>query len=156
MFKRQSAIAVMGSAIFFSVNFFSTVSFGAGEGQGSTGIVKYDEEASIAYWQTYSQSSSGGVHKFIEGEHSFIVEKLTSPAETFHTGYAFVHDGTLYFEDRGNYIQYQPIGGGRYKQVTIPFVDHYRSSIYEFSFDYKTSMLSACLQTDSTKCEVLA
>ena len=156
MLKRLSAIAVMGAAVFFSVSCFSSDPSGAGEKHDSTDVVKYDKEATIAYWQTYSQSSLGGVHKFVEGEHSFVVEKLPSPAETFHTGYAFVHDGTLYFEDRGNYIQYQPIGEGRYKQVTIPLVDHYRSSIYEFSFDYKTSMLSACLQSDSAKCESIS
>lgn len=115
-------------------------------------VVEYDKSSPIAYWQTYSQSSLHGVHEYVEGEFPFKVEKIPPPSEAFRTGYAFINDAEIYFEDRGNYIQYQSDGKGGYRQVRLPKNDKYISSGLEFKFDDGTGVLSACKLSDVSKC----
>lgn len=116
--------------------------------------LRYDKRAPIAYWQTYSQSPADGIHEYVEGEYPFEVERLPSPAKTFRTGYAFIADGEIHFEDRGNYIQYRPTQLG-YREVDRPAGDRYEYRGREFTFNYKTGVLSACPLSGTAECRVV-
>lgn len=117
--------------------------------QGSDDV----KQSPVAYWQSYSQSPENGVHEFVEGHFDYQIERLASPSEDFHTGYAFIHKGDLYFEDLGNGYQFKLLEGGGYQQVHLRRSGDYRAANHEFSFDYKTSEYSACSTSGSRPCQ---
>ncbi|UHG99209.1 hypothetical protein [Pseudomonas sp. 7-41] len=98
----------------------------------------------VDHWQTYSQSAPGGTHKFIENNKSFSIKKLKKPSKDFHTGYAFVSGGNLYFEDRGNSISYKRNWLGIYNTSKIASDNAYKTDSYIFDYDSYAGTISAC------------
>lgn len=139
-------------AMFLSASCLSVAHAFAGGSNKPTEQFSADKQSVIAYWQTYKQSPLNGVHKYSEGDFPFKIEKIPKPSDGFYTGYAFIKDGQIYFEDRGNYIQYRPDGYGGYQKVKLPENDTYISSGMEFKFNYSAGVLSACNLSDTSKC----
>lgn len=96
------------------VAYLSATPLDAVKSADSRGGLLYTNKAPISYWQTYNQSPKLGAHEFIDGEYDFHIEKLKSPASDFKTGYIFINKGALFFEDRGNNIQYKVDKKGNY------------------------------------------
>lgn len=117
--------------------------------QGSDDV----KQSPVAFWQSYSQSPEIGVHEFVEGHFDYQIERLASPSEAFHTGYAFIHEGNLYLDDLGNHIQYQVVSDGSYRQIELLRHDEYRAFKHVFSFDYETGEVSACPSSGNRPCE---
>lgn len=155
MRKRHAAVAVFG--------LLATVASGLAfvqllwlKGQDWRGGIQYEKRSTVEYWQTYSQSGAGGVHEYTEGDYPYSIEKLSSPAETFRTGYSFINQGQIYFEDRGNYRKYKPTWWGGYSQVQLPSNNNFKAGIYSFEYDYRTSVFSACKLPHKSECKTIS
>lgn len=110
----------------------------------------------VDHWQTYSQSGSNGVHKFIESEHSYKIKKISPPSKKFRTGYAFVHNGSLYFEDRANHISYKKNWLGGYTSVNFTADSDYSALGYNFQTDSYSGSISACPLPNDRKCKIFS
>ncbi|NNA92152.1 hypothetical protein [Pseudomonas gessardii] len=107
----------------------------------------------VDHWQTYSQSGLNGIHKFIESEHEFTIKKLKPPSKSFHTGYAFIKDGALYFEDRGNDVSYKLNWLGIYNTSRATTSNVYTSGNYTFSSNSQFGRIFACQISGDSECK---
>lgn len=107
----------------------------------------------VDHWQTYSQSAPGGTHKFIENNKNFSIKKLTKPSKDFHTGYAFVNGGNLYFEDRGNSVSYKRNWLGIYNTSKIASDNAYKTDSH--IFDSYDGTISACPLIGDGGCQTI-
>ncbi len=110
----------------------------------------------VEHWQTYSQSGTKGTHTFTESKQDFKIEKLRSPSTTFRTGYAFINNGSLYFEDRGNNVSYKRNWLGIYNKSKISSDNTYRTSDNTFSYDSQSGVISACPSTGDGGCKEIS
>lgn len=55
----------------------------AATNDSSERIEKRWTSSPVDHWQTYSQSGSNGIHKFIESEHSYKIKKSAHPRKNF-------------------------------------------------------------------------
>ncbi|KMT52521.1 hypothetical protein [Pseudomonas fildesensis] len=120
----------------------------------SDGIVKRWISSSVDHWQTYSQSGSNGVHKFTESDNSFKIRKASPPSKNFRTGYTFIYNKSLYFEDLGNNISYKRNWLGSYKPVKLSSNSEYNAAGYNFEVDSYSGLISACPLSDDNECKV--
>ncbi|NNA89715.1 hypothetical protein [Pseudomonas gessardii] len=109
----------------------------------------------VEYWQSYSQSGSNGVHKFIESDHAFKIKKLRPPEKDFRTGYAFIYNGMLFFEDRANDKSYKQNWLGTYNTVKTQPRKTYRAAGYIFHFTYYSDFMSACPLSHDSECKII-
>lgn len=107
----------------------------------------------VDHWQTYSQSGSNGTHKFFESKHSFTIRKLDAPSKDFRTGYAFIKDRALYFEDRGNNVSYKRNWLGIYNTSRASADNIYTAGDYTFSSESKSGRVFACQISGDSECK---
>jgi hypothetical protein len=116
--------------------------------------IKYDQKSQISYWQTYDASPYLGVHEYVKGSYEFRVEQIKKPSSDFHSGFAFVSNKKLVFEDRANWKQFILTTDGSYQKVKIPNTErgNYKTSNRKFSYDSKHNVISACLISNPESC----
>lgn len=128
----------------------------AAKNHGKAPTHEYEKSSPIEYWQSYAQSYTEGIHRFIEGDYEYKIKKIQPPTKNFRSGYAFLHEGRLYFEDRGTFAKYQRSNNGKYKKVKLPDYRGYKASGYEFSFDIKEGVYSACSLSGNRECKSIS
>lgn len=116
------------------------------------------EHSRINFWQSYTQSPLVGIHKFVDGDFQYSVERIPSVSNTFHSGYGFINNASIVFDDRANNIQYKSDDNRIFKTTKNKNIKgvNYKTLAYLFKFDFGDDQILACLIFGDKECSAIS
>jgi hypothetical protein len=115
---------------------------------------KYDQSTPISMWQTYEGGLNLGIHEYVSGTFDYQVTQIKKPSSNFKSGYLFIRDRNLFARNLATNKLYSFKSNGEFKRFRkkISSLGVYKTSIFQFNFDYEANKIYACLISNIQKC----
>lgn len=105
----------------------------------------YEHAEPIVFWQSYASSPNAGMHSWADSDTEYKIERLRDVHKKFRSGFAFIQDGRLIFEDLANGGKYRMEKNGQYKKLSEDIQrTAFEKNGFTFSFDYPEAAIKAC------------
>lgn len=116
------------------------------QGCGGGDDSRYDMQAPVDAWQSYSSSPDFATHYWDSSTHNedYKISKLPRIAEDFRSGYSFVSSGDLIFHNLANGQQFSLGSDGSYQPLSDRRAQLYQFTAYNHNFFQEGNTVWAC------------